>query len=102
MSCDRLAAMNCGPEPLTRHATLSRPQFERRLGDRLLVESEILASLLTKPLRGVLPPRVDVRNWEHILTGAREQGLCGLLLESFTGREGDVPQSVINGLSSER
>lgn len=81
---------------------MSQPRFERCPGDRLLVESQILASLLSKPSRVELPPREDVRTWEHILTGAREQGLCGLLLEALADRESDVPPSVIDGLTGER
>ena len=81
---------------------MSRRRFERRPGDRLVVESEILASLLSKPSRGVLPPLGDAKTWEHILTGAREQGLCGLLLEALGHRQADVPRSVIDGLATER
>ncbi len=60
-----------------------------------------LVALLRDDSAEACPPHDDAKSWEHLLIAARDEGLCGLLLDSLRRQGLTAPESVSTKLAAE-
>jgi len=60
-----------------------------------------LIALLRDDAAAACPTQDDAKSWEHLLIAARDEGLCGLLLDSLRRQGLNAPESVSTKLIAE-